>query len=360
VADSQPLISTTSIIRRSEEGSMTAESDRNDGAIERQSLATTCRAALEGAGASSRVADMLVEAALFAEDRGFKGVGVAHLVDFVEALESGRLDGQAVPTLTHRTAAVITCDAHGGILHTGFEEAFPQVVDAARTLGVSVFAQHDAYSGGQLGWFTERLADVGLFALAAATTPALMATQPGTGPVFGTNPMAFSVARDNAPPLTVDQASSATAFVAVREAASRREAIPHGWAVDATGEHTTDASAALTGALLPFGGYKGGNIAWLVELLASMAGGLWSLDAPPFDRGSSCPAVGMFVLALEPRLLGGDFARRVEGHVTRLAERGVRGPGFAGRVPPRAQIVLTPQVLAALRRRAGTEDGRTS
>lgn len=329
----------------------------DDSTVARQSLSMTCFGALVSAGAAPRVADLLVNAALSAEDRGFSGVGVSHLVDFVEALEQGRLDGQAVPQLRLRSPAIITCDARGGVLHTGFEDAFPQIIETARTLGLAVFAQHSAYSGGQLGWFTERVADAGLFAFATATTPALLAAQPGTGPVFGTNPMAFSVARETAPPLTVDQASSATAFVAVREAAARDSSIPEGWAVDAEGRPTTSAAAALSGALLPFGGYKGANIAWLVELLASMAGGLWSLDAPSFDQGSGCPSVGMFVLALEPRLIGDDFARRVEEHVMRLERLGVRGPGFAGRVPPKPRIVVQPDVLTALLSRAGDVGG---
>ena len=56
---------------------------------------------------------------------------------------------------------------------------------------------------------------------------------PGTGRVFGTNPMACSVPRPGRPPLTVDQASSSTAFVSVRAAAERGTPLPEGWAVDA-------------------------------------------------------------------------------------------------------------------------------
>jgi (2R)-3-sulfolactate dehydrogenase (NADP+) len=313
-----------------------------------------CRAALAAAGASPGVADLLTDAALFAEDRGFSGVGVAHLLDYLDAMDAGRLDGRAVPHLSSPTPAVVRSDARGGIAHAGFDAAFDRLTEAARRLGVAVFVQHGSYTCGQLAWFTERLAGAGLVALATAVSPALLAAGPGGGRVFGTNPMAWSVPRVQQPPLTVDQASSVTAFVAVRERAARGEALPDGWALDAEGRPTTDAEAALEGALLPFGGYKGANIALFVEVFSSMAGGLWSLDAPAFHAGSQSPSIGMFVLAVDHRSLGSDVPGRVEEHVDRLADLGVRRPGInPEQVVPADRFELRADVLDALRHRAG-------
>jgi (2R)-3-sulfolactate dehydrogenase (NADP+) len=142
--------------------------------------------------------------------------------------------------------------------------------------------------------------------------------------------MAWSVPRPDRAPLTVDQASSSTAFVSVRDAAAQGTPLPEGWAVDADGRPTTDPEAALDGALLPFGGYKGANIALLVELLSSMAGGNWSMDGPPWDSGARSPSVGMFVSGVQ---LPGD---RRAGPLT----------------VPADHLVLRADVVAALRRRA--------
>ncbi|MDX2939479.1 Ldh family oxidoreductase [Streptomyces ipomoeae] len=87
------------------------------------------------------------------------------------------------------------------------------------------------------------------------------------------------------PPLVIDHASSQTAYVNVRQAARTGASIPADWAVGPDGAKTTDASAALAGVLLPFGGYRGGNIALLVELLATLAGGSFSLEAAHRPRG---------------------------------------------------------------------------
>ena len=341
---------------------MTGEPEPDDVvAVNRHEVAALCLAALDAVGARRRVAELLTEAALFAEDRGKGVVGVGHLLDHVDAMEDGRLDGRAVPRIDHPSPAVTTSDARGGIAQAGFDESFPGLVQAAHHHGLAAFGQRGSFTCGPLGWFTERLADAGLVAVATAVAPAVLAAGPGTGRIFGTNPMAYSVPRPGRAPLTVDQASSSTAFVSVRDAAARGTPLPEGWAVDADGRPTTDPEAALAGALLPFGGYKGANIALLVELLSSMTGGTWSMDAPPWDSGSRSPSVGMFVLAIDYRAVehstgGGGFPARVEGHLERLTGSGVRLPGDRRtRLPsvPADSVALRAGVAAALRRRAG-------
>ena len=62
---------------------------------------------------------------------------------------------------------------------------------------------------------------------------------------------------------------------------------------------TTDPFAAMKGALLPFGGARGANIALMVEVLAAgLTGANWSLDASDFQAGDASPGAGLFVLAL--------------------------------------------------------------
>jgi (2R)-3-sulfolactate dehydrogenase (NADP+) len=45
-------------------------------------------------------------------------------------------------------------------------------------------------------------------------------------------------------------------------AAKEGRPIPEGWALDAEGNPTTDAKAALSGAMLAMGGTKGALLAW--------------------------------------------------------------------------------------------------
>ncbi|WP_427132172.1 Ldh family oxidoreductase [Pseudarthrobacter sp. S9] len=216
------------------------------------------QAALE-AGAAEATAAALADAIIHAELRGRSSVGVSHLFDYLAGLESGAINGAAVPLISVR-GGIIACDAGKGIPHTGFLEAVDTILEVAGTHGCAVFLQNNSYTCGELGYFTDRLAEAGLVSLAAANSPALMAAGSSGRRVLGTNPISFA-APTGQQPFLVDQASSETAFVAIREAAAAGTEIPAGWAVDSHGEPTTDASAAVEGSLLPYGGHRGANMA---------------------------------------------------------------------------------------------------
>jgi (2R)-3-sulfolactate dehydrogenase (NADP+) len=296
-----------------------------------------CRGAALAAGAREQVAEALARAAIAAEAEGNTAVGIGHFTDYLDALRAGRIDGHALPVLSKPAPAIILCDAMGGTAHLGFDMAFGDVVAAARSSGVAIFSQRNAYTCGALGYFAARLSDTGLVALAAANGPALMAPPGVKKPVYCTNPIAFAAPQADRGPLVIDQSSSQTAFVKIRQAAEAGVTIPAGWAIDEVGEPTCDPAAAMRGALITFGGTRGANIALMAEVLsAGLSGANWSADAPSFRQGSACPGVGLFVLAIEAALFGADFAVRMQAQLDRLAAHGVHIPG-SGRDAARAE-----------------------
>lgn len=290
-----------------------------------------CERAAAAAGASPFVALSLARSVVGAEADGQASVGLSHFIDYLDALQAGRIDGRAVPELSRPAPAVILSDARGGAAHPGFDAAFENLVDAARTFGIALFTQNNAFTCGSLGYFVGRLAERGLVGLAATNGPALVAGSGATKPVYCTNPLAFGAPVADGPPLIVDQSSSATAFVNVRAAAEAGGDIPAGWALDAEGRPTTDPHAAMKGALLAFGGARGANVALMVEVLAAGVGGArWSLDAPSFAAGSETPGTGMTVIAIAPNLIDPDFETRLAAQLERLSgEYGVHIPGRA-------------------------------
>ena len=112
----------------------------------------------------------------------------------------------------------------------------------------------------------------------------------------------------------------------------------------ADGVETTDALAAMKGALLTFGGFRGANIALMVEVLAAgLTGANWSLDAPSFASGADSPGAGLLVIAIAPRLMAPDFASRLAHQFERLAGMGIhipgRGAGRSGRIELPSSLV---------------------
>jgi (2R)-3-sulfolactate dehydrogenase (NADP+) len=303
-----------------------------------------CRAA----GASDEAARSLARATVSANAHGKGSSGFSHLMDYLTALRAGRIVGDAEPVVTSPAPAAIHCDARGGIAQLGFDLAFDDLRRRAETFGLALFAQRGSYTTGELGYYPRRLAEAGLVALAATSGPALMTVPGAKTPVYCTNPIAFAAPLDEGPPLLIDQASSATAFVELRRYADRGESLPPGWAVDADGQPTTDPRAAMRGALLAFGGARGANIALMVEVMAAGLGGAnWALDAPSFLTGDRSPGAGLTVIAIAPALLAPDFPQRLRLQLDRLAKLGVHIPGRRDAV---AEIELPDALLAEIER----------
>lgn len=308
-------------------------------------LEQLCTDAVRAAGGSAEMASSLAAATVAAERRGKNMVGAAHLLDYLDALRTGRLNGTARPRLEHRRAASLTVDADRGTTQLAVDHAAPGLVEAARSCGVAVLSVFDSFPGGELGHYASQLAEQGLIALVCGNSPALMAAYDATDAVTGTNPLAFALPHSSGPRV-FDQASSATAFVSIRQAAERGEWIPAGWALDADGRPTVDAHAALAGTLLPFGGAKGANIAMMIEMLAAMSGGSFSLDAAPFDSGSRSPRLGLFIAAIDPTAFDTGYQERAESHLLRLREQ--FGIDVGRRRPPRTQVEIPGALYQAL------------
>jgi (2R)-3-sulfolactate dehydrogenase (NADP+) len=318
-----------------------------DVTLDRDELVELCRTALLDAGASAPQAAVLAEATAQAEERGLRPVGVAHLLDYLDGFRRGRIAASA-PRAERRTPVAWTVDCREGLAQHGYDQVLGEVVEAAATSGLAVAALSRCYTVGELGYYVRALTSRGLVGLAFANSPALMSVAGSGRPVLGTNPLSFGLPLPDGRRVLVDQASSATAWVNVRAAAERGDELPAGVAVDPAGVPTTSAADGLAGALLPFGGYKGGNIALLVELLATMAGGHFSSDAPPFHTGDSSPGVGCLVLALSPATLFPDHPARVAEQLDRWQHDLGADPSVWIEAEPATSIVVPGELHARL------------
>jgi (2R)-3-sulfolactate dehydrogenase (NADP+) len=234
---------------------------------------------------------------------------VGHLFDYLDGYRRGRIASGAKPKVRRAAPAVIDVDAADGLAQTAFQAAFSDLLEATQESGIAALWIRDSYTCGELGYYARKAAEQGYIALATANSPALMSIGGAPKRILGTNPLAYGIPRPGGMPMVIDQASSSTAFVNIRRAADAGDPIPAGWALNTDGEPTVDANEALAGTLLPFGGHRGGNIALLVEILATLSGASFSLDAAPFDSGSTSPGIGVFVLCINPANFTGSADR---------------------------------------------------
>ena len=143
---------------------------------------------------------------------------------------------------------------------------------------------------------------MGFAALALCPSYATVAPTGGNRPLLGTNPLAFGWPRPGRTPYVFDFATSVAARGEIELHRRAGRPLPEGWAIDADGRPTTSPAAALSGAMLPFGGHKGSAIGTMIELLAGiMIGDLTSAEALE-QLGSTAlsPAHGELLLAFSP------------------------------------------------------------
>jgi (2R)-3-sulfolactate dehydrogenase (NADP+) len=286
--------------------------------------------ALTGSGASAIQADPTARSMRDAEAEGLRNIGLAYLATYCSHLRCGKVVGTAVPVVGQPDGAVLRVDAALGFCHAAFAAARPPVGELVRRQGVALLALRHSYSAGALGWMVDLLARDGFVSLGFANSSPLVAPWGGRTRMLGTNPLAFGAPRSGRPPFVVDMATSATAYVNVRQAAAEGREIPLGWAVGPDGKMTTDARLGLAGSVAPLGGAKGFALGLIVELLsAGITGGNWGLDSSPFlDDSGGPPDVGQSFVVIDPDRVASGFTDRVErlfGEL--LAEDGVRLPG---------------------------------
>ena len=289
------------------------------------------RRLLAASGASPLQAGATARSIRDAEADGIRTVGLAYLPTYCDHVACGKVVGDAVPIVQSPRAATVVVDARHGFSHPAFEAGQAPLVDAARHCGIAMMSVSHSYSAGVLGWFVERLAVDGLVAIMFANSSSLMAPHGGSRPFFGTNPIAWAAPRASGTPVVADLSSSAVAWVTVNAAAQAGETIPLGWALDADGQPTTDAQAALAGSMVPAAGHKGSALALLVDIMSGgVAGSNFSFEASGFGGNvGGPPNVGQVILAIDPTAsMGSGFVDRIETELSAMtALPGVRLPG---------------------------------
>ncbi|MCK0096316.1 Ldh family oxidoreductase [Yoonia sp. F2084L] len=288
------------------------------------------RAALLSHGAGDLQAAAVAKAVARAEALGNVICGLYYLQSYCTQLASGRVNGTVDPVVTRPRPGAVLADAKFGFAQPAFAAALPQAVAAAQENGVATLAVAHAHTCTSLGFFTEQIAAAGLIGIGFTNASPVVAPPGGSKRVIGTNPIAMTVPGDGDPAMHFDFSTSAVALGKITMAKAAGESIPIGWAVDEHGEPTTDPEAALKGALVSAGGYKGWGFGLMAELLAAgMTGSVNSLDVAGLKVPEGKPhGLGQFYILMDPGTYHADFGARFARVAEAVAaQEGARIPG---------------------------------
>ena len=277
------------------------------------------------------MADATAEACVAAEAMGQAGHGLSRIPQYASLLRVGRASGTAVPRIVNDRGGCCLIDAGDGLAYPAMQLAVREAIARARAHGLACAGVTNSGHSGVSGMHVAALADAGLVGLMFTNSPSAMPLPGGARPRLSTNPIAAAFPRADAPPIVVDLALSATARGKIMVAAKEGKPIPPGLALDAEGNPTTDAKAALAGVMLAIGGDRGLALALMVELMAVALTGAafgWEADSFFVTEGNR-PRLGQLLVAIDPAGLAGTelYLSRVADIAAAASEDGVRLPG---------------------------------
>jgi len=288
-------------------------------------------------------ATVLVEAEL----RGVPSHGLQRLPRLLRRIENGVVDAATLGTGRWRSSGVYEVDGKAGLGPVVAIHALRHIVERASTTGIAVAAIRNSNHLGMLAYYVEQIAASGQIGIVTSSSEALVHPFNGTRAMLGTNPLAIAVPTAGRP-LVIDLATSVVSMGKIHHHAANDLPIPLGWARDAEGRPTADATLAKHGSIAPFGEAKGYCLGIALELLiAALAGSALAPDVKgTLDADEPCNK-GDVIIAIQPASVP-DLLEKLKAYLDLVRASPAADP---------ATPVSVPGDGAASRRSAALEAG---
>jgi LDH2 family malate/lactate/ureidoglycolate dehydrogenase len=263
--------------------------------------------ALRGIGYDAEEARIIADHAIDAALCGYEYSGLAKLLSIPEHRSFKR--PRSAMKVLRETELSTLYDGGNNVGMLVMYHAARAAVDKATTRGVAMVGVTNSWMSGRSAYFMEMIAKADLVGIHTAASARSVAPLGGTRPALGTNPIAFGMPSSRGP-VVLDMGTSAFMGTDLAYRARVGQLLPEGVAVDAEGRPTRDPATARLGALLPFGGYKGFGLAFIVQALGVLAGS--ALDPDKDD--------GYLFVVMKPELLidPNDFKQQISALIDRI------------------------------------------
>jgi LDH2 family malate/lactate/ureidoglycolate dehydrogenase len=262
--------------------------------------------ALRGIGYDAEEARILADHMIDAALCGYEYSGLAKILNIPEHHRFKR--PRRPMTILRETKVSTLYDGGNNVGMLAMYYATRAAIAKAEARGFSLVGVTNSWMSGRSAYYCEMIARADLVGIHTASSARGVAPFGGTRAALGTNPIAFGMPSSQGP-VVLDMGTSA--FMGTELALRERlgQLLPEGVAIDSQGRPTRDPTAARQGALLPFGGYKGYGLGFIVQALGVLAGS--AIDPDGDD--------GYLFIVFKPDLLVplADF----KSEVTALIER---------------------------------------
>jgi L-2-hydroxycarboxylate dehydrogenase (NAD+) len=301
-------------------------------------------AVFEGVGTPPEDARICADVLITSDLQGIESHGVGRLKYYYDRIRAGVHLTKTVFEVVKETETTAVVDGHHGMGHVIAYRAMRLAMDKAKQYGLGAVAVRNGTHFGIAGYYPLMAAREGMVGFCVTNARPAIAPTFGTEPMLGTNPIAFAAPSDMDYPFCFDGATSISQRGKIEVAARAEKPVPEGWVIDAEGNPVTDPGRILrdldkaTAALLPLGGagelfagYKGYDLATMVEILsASLGGGAFMKDLLGFaPDGSRRPyMLGHFFLAIDiEHFVPVEVSKSITGSIMRALQASRKAPG---------------------------------
>ena len=263
--------------------------------------------ALRGIGYDEEEARILADHMIDAALCGYEYSGLAKILNIPE---HRRFKQPRRPIeVVRETKVSALYDGGNNVGMLAMYHATRAAIAKAAAHGFSLIGVTNSWMSGRSAYYVEMIASADLVGIHTASSSRSVAPVGGARPVLGTNPIAFGLPSSDGP-VVLDMGTSAFMGTELTLRERLGQLLPEGVAIDPQGQPTRDPTAARLGALLPFGGYKGYGLGFIVQALGVLAGS--GMDPEKDD--------GYLFVVFKPDLLVplDQFKREVSGLVDRI------------------------------------------
>ncbi len=246
-------------------------------------------AVLTKVGVSADDAAVVADVLVAADMRGIESHGLARLQTFyVSRIRSGHINPAPHVSVVRETATSLVLDGDNGLGHPVSKRAMLSVLEKAKQSGTAFAAVRNSNHYGIAGYYAMLALDHDAIGICSTNSVRYGAPTYGKDIMLGTNPWAYAIPANDEPPFVLDFATTTVPRGKLEVYERKAKPLNPGWAIDANGKETLRAEEALTGALLPLGGFgvangghKGYGLGLLVDIMCGvLAGGAFGNDLP--------------------------------------------------------------------------------
>jgi LDH2 family malate/lactate/ureidoglycolate dehydrogenase len=241
-------------------------------------LAEVTQAILRTTDLAPEDADIIADALVASELRNLQGQGqgVRRVRAYVERVRLRHVNPNAPFDVVKESPALALVDAHNGPGTVMAVKAMRLAIAKAQKCGVGIVVVRHSTHFGSASYSASQALAAGCIGVSMTNAGPEMAPWGGIDGVVGTNPWAVAVPTGDTPdamPIILDMALTTAGKGMMRWLLRDGKKMPTNWAITPDGQTTDDPAAAMDGALLPMGEYKGYALSLITDVLTGVLSG---------------------------------------------------------------------------------------